>query len=175
MQPTVVVGRIGRAHGIKGEVSVEPRTDEPERRFAVGNQLLVADGDGRFLTVSAMRWHSGRLLLRFAEIRDRNEAEAARGVVLEIPLDPDDSPEDPEEFYDHQLLGLEVRRSDGSRLGSLSMVVHGPAQDLLAVDVDGREVLVPFVRALVPVVDVKGGFLQLAEVPGLLEPGEDAP
>ncbi|RYE79409.1 MAG: ribosome maturation factor RimM [Myxococcales bacterium] len=174
MQDTVVVGRIGRAHGIKGEVSVEPRTDEPERRFAVGSTLsAVADraagGVSRSLTVAGTRWHQGRLLVRFDEIRDRNDAEAARGIVLEVPLDPNESPDDPEEFYDHQLVGLQARRADGAVIGRVTSVVHGSAQDLLVIDADGREVLVPFVSALVPEVDVAGGHLTVADVPGLLE------
>lgn len=179
MNDTVVVGRIGRAHGIKGEVSVEPRTDEPERRFAVGSTLSAtreraAGGDSPSLTVAGTRWHQGRLLVRFEEIRDRNEAEAARGTVLEVPLDPDESPEDPEEFYDHQLVGLEARRTDGSAIGRVTSIVHGPGQDLLAIDHAGREVLVPFVAALVPDVDVTGGHLTVADVPGLLEDVEES-
>lgn len=175
MGHTVVVGRIGRAHGIRGEVSVEPRTDEPERRFAVGSTLTgvipgrAAGGVPRSLTVSATRWHQGRLLVRFEEIADRNDAEAARGLVLEVEIDPSASPEDPEEFYDHQLVGLAARRADGSPLGRVTSVIHGPAQDMLAIDADGREVLVPFVSALVPEVDVAAGHLVVADVPGLLE------
>lgn len=171
-----MVGRIGRAHGIKGEVLVEPRTDEPMRRFAVGNTLTgqvpgrAAGGESRVLTVAAMRWHSGRLVLRFAEIADRNDAEAARGLVLEALVDPTEAPADPDEFYDHQLIGLEVRRTDGSRVGTLASIVHGAAQDLLVIERAGaREVLVPFVSQLVPEVDVEGGYLVVAEVPGLLE------
>lgn len=180
MVDTVVVGRIGRAHGIKGEVSVEPRTDEPERRFAVGSTLTgitpgrAAGGVPRLLTVAGTRWHQGRLLVRFEEIHDRNDAEAARGLVLEVAIDPHDRPEDPEEFYDHQLVGLSVRRADGSDLGTLKAVVHGPAQDLLVIDVEGREVLVPFVSALVPEVDVVAGHLVVADVPGLIEDAPDA-
>ena len=171
----VVVGRIGRAHGIRGEVSVEPRTDEPERRFAVGSALTgrTPGGDLRpgVLTVGATRWHQGRLLVRFAELSDRNAAEAARGLWLEIPLDPEESPDDPEEFYDHQLAGLRVETEAGTTVGTLREVMHGPAQDLLVIDSadgSGREVLVPFVSALVPVVDVAGGRVVVADRPGLL-------
>src|SRR5215217_1699036 len=89
----VVVGRIGKPHGLKGEVSVEPRTDEPERRFAVGSRLATqrnrpgAAGTGE-LTVSACRWHSGRLLVMFEEVADRTAAEEARGTLLVVPVDP---------------------------------------------------------------------------------------
>src|SRR5690242_5205369 len=109
----IVVGRIGKPHGIKGEVSVEPRTDEPDRRFADGARLQTqhprpgASGPAT-LTVAGSRWHSGRLLVRFEELSDRDDAEGARGTLLAIPLDPEESPADPDEFYDHQLVGLAV-------------------------------------------------------------------
>jgi 16S rRNA processing protein RimM len=170
---TVVVGRIGRAHGIRGEVSVEPRTDEPERRFAVGSVLIarapggVVRPDG--LTVAAHRWHQGRLLVRLEEIGDRTAAEAARGTLLEVPLDPTESPADPEEFYDHQLVGLAVTTVDGPAVGTVVAVEHGGAQDLLHLRLhDGREVLFPFVTALVPEVDVAAGRLVVDDRPGLL-------
>lgn len=171
MEDYVVVGRIGRAHGIRGEVSVEPRTDEPERRFAAGAVLRTQDArgaEGRPLTVESMRWHSGRLLLRFEGMADRTAAEAARGTVLVVPIDPGEAPEDPEEFYDHQLVGLAVEDPAGVRLGTVSGVVHGGGQDLLRLDVEGREVLFPFVTALVPTVDVPGGRIVLDDRPGLL-------
>ncbi|HET6153311.1 MAG TPA: ribosome maturation factor RimM, partial [Marmoricola sp.] len=173
---TIVVGRIGKPHGIKGEVSVETRTDEPDRRFADGavlkseNKRPGAPGPAH-LTVAGTRWHSGRLLVRFAEIADRNAAEEARGTVLAIDLDPDESPEDPEEFYDHQLVGLAVVTTDGRDVGVLREIVHGSAQDLLVVSAatdGGPDVLVPFVSALVPQVDVPGGRIVVADLPGLL-------
>lgn len=171
MDTTVVVGRVGRAHGIKGDVSVEPRTDEPERRFAVGNALTARTPDGvlHSWTVSGMRWHSGRLLVRFAELADRTAAEAARGTVLEVVIDSDELPEDPEEFYDHQLVGLRVEGEDGAAIGAVAGVLHGPFQDLLVIDRDGAEVLVPFVSELVPVVDVAGGRVVVSDRPGLLD------
>ena len=171
---TIVVGRIGKPHGIKGEVSVEPRTDEPDRRFADGNRLKTenkrpgAPGPSH-LTVLGSRWHSGRLLVRFAEIGDRNAAEEARGTMLLIPFDPDEHPEDPDEYYDHQLVGLAVVTTDGREVGVLKEVVHGSAQDLLVISAPtGADVLVPFVSALVPEVDVAGGRLLVADRPGLL-------
>ena len=176
----VVVGRIGKAHGIKGEVSVEPRTDEPERRFAVGSILRTQAPQGRqphgpdrpaALTVRSTRWHQSRLLVTFEEVGDRNAAEAVRGLLLAVEVDPSESPEDPEEFYDHQLVGLRVVSTTGEEVGELAAVMHGPAQDLLSIRAeDGREVLVPFVTELVPEVDLSAGRILVEDVPGLLSP-----
>jgi 16S rRNA processing protein RimM len=176
----VVVGRVGKPHGIRGELTVELRTDEPERRFAPGAVLQVLPPAGgtapahRTLTVASTRWHQERLLVRFADIDDRNAAEAVRGLVLAIPVPVDESPEDPEEFYDHQLVGLAVLTTDGAAVGVVGDVLHSGAQDLLVVTREGREdALVPFVTALVPEVDVAGGRLVVADRPGLLEPLEE--
>lgn len=162
----VVIGRIGRAHGIRGELNVDIRTDEPERRFAPGSSVVCGK---RTLTVKQARHHGGRLVVSFAEIPDRNAAEALHGIVLEAEIDPSDMPEDPDEFYDHQLVGLEVRSNDVV-VGTVTGLVHLPHQDTLLVDIDGREVFVPFVSELVPVVDVAGGFVTVADVAGLLDP-----
>jgi 16S rRNA processing protein RimM len=172
VQDYLVVGRIGKPHGLKGEVSVEPRTDEPDRRFAVGARLGAERNrpgahEATSLTVGAMRWHSGRLLVTFEEITGRNEAEDARGTLLVVPVDPDETPEDPEEFYDHQLVGLSVVLVTGEEAGEVSEVVHGAAQDLLVVKVGDREVLVPFVAALVPEVDLAGRRVVVDDAPGL--------
>ena len=176
----VVVGRIGKPHGVKGELSVELRTDEPDRRFAAGAVLATrtpqgADphGPGRptALTVRSTRWHQSRLLVTFEEVRDRTAAEAVRGLLLAVEIDPSESPDDPEEFYDHQLLGLSVETPDGTLVGELTEVLHGTAQDLLSIRApEGREILVPFVSALVPVVDVAGGRVVVEDEPGLLRP-----
>jgi 16S rRNA processing protein RimM len=179
----VVVGRTGRPHGIRGEVTVEPRTDEPDRRFAVGTVLrtetpsgATPHGDRRptALTVDAVRRHQGRLLVRFAELADRDAAEAARGLVLLADVAVDETPQDPEEFYDHQLVGLDVATEEGEPVGRVDSVVHGAAQDLLVIAApDGREVLVPFVSALVPQVDLAAGRLVVADRPGLITPLPD--
>jgi 16S rRNA processing protein RimM len=176
----VVVGRIGKAHGIKGEVSVELRTDEPERRFHEGAVLRTQapqggqpHGPGRpaALTVRATRWHQSRLLVTFEQVRDRNAAEAVRGLLLAVDVDPREAPEDPDEFYDHQLVGLRVVTTTGTPVGQLAEVVHGTAQDLLSIrDADGREILVPFVADLVPEVDLAGGRILVEDLPGLLFP-----
>jgi 16S rRNA processing protein RimM len=176
MDDYLVVGLIGRPHGIQGEVFVEPRTDEPDRRFTHGAVLGVrAPGPGPrapgSLTVAATRWHRDRLLVRFAELADRTGAEAARGWELTVPLDPGETPEDPEEFYDHQLVGLRVEDAAGRVRGTVTRVEHGGGQDLLHLEVEGRDVLFPFVKALVPVVDVPGGRLVVDDRPGLLEDG----
>jgi 16S rRNA processing protein RimM len=165
MEDYVVVGRIGRAHGLKGEVFVEPRTDEPERRFAPGQVLGTGAGS---LTVADSRTHSGRLVVRFEEHADRTAAEAARGTELTCRVDPGEMPGDPDEFYDHQLAGLRVETITGDAVGELERVEHGAAQDLLVIRTPEREVLFPFVIALVPEVDVAGGRIVIDDKPGLL-------
>jgi 16S rRNA processing protein RimM len=175
----VVVGRIGKPHGIRGQVTVDVRTDEPERRFADGAALRAEPPGGSAfgfstLTVTAAHWHGTTLLVSFEEIRDRTAAEGARGVVLHADIPADESPEDPEEFYDHQLVGLAAHDSGGERLGEVTGLLHGGAQDLLVVTTpDGREALVPFVAALVPEVDLAGGRVVIDDRPGLVAPLED--
>ncbi len=174
----VVVGRVGKPHGIRGEVTVEVRTDEPDRRFPVGAALRVERPRGvaapwEVLTVTATRWHQSTLLVRFEELGDRTVAESARGLLLHADVPADESPDDPEEFYDHQLVGLAVEDVDGRPLGEVSAVLHG-AQDLLEVRTpDGRDTLVPFVAALVPEVDLPGGRVVVADRPGLVTPFPD--
>jgi 16S rRNA processing protein RimM len=172
----VLVGRIGRPHGVRGEVTIDVRTDEPDRRFAPGSTLRAtppagADRRPGSLTVEGSRWHQKFLLVTFSEVADRNAAEALRGTLLHTTLPADASPEDPEEFYDHQLVGLHAVDTDGTALGEVVAVVHGAAQDLLTVRTpDGRDALVPFVAALVPEVDVAGGRVVVADRPGLVSP-----
>ena len=172
----VVVGRIGKPHGVRGEVTVDVRSDEPERRFAAGAVLRAEPPRGSAyphpaLTVARARWHQTTLLVTFEEMADRSAAEAARGVVLHATIPADESPEDPDEFYDHQLVGLAAYDVDGAPLGEVSGLVHGGAQDLLAVRTpEGREALVPFVKALVPEVDLAGGRIVIADRPGLVTP-----
>lgn len=175
----VVVGRIGKPHGIRGEVTVDVRTDEPERRFAPGTTLRAeapagADRRPSSLTVARSRWHQSTLLVTFQELADRNAAEAARGTVLHATIGLDETPDDPEEFYDHQLVGLDVVDVDGTPLGTVKALVHGSAQDLLTVrTADGRDALVPFVSALVPEVDLEAGRVVVADRPGLVSPFPD--
>ncbi|MBD3946880.1 ribosome maturation factor RimM [Nocardioides ganghwensis] len=175
----VVVGRIGKPHGIRGEVTLDVRTDEPDRRFAPGTTLRAAAPAGAdrrpsALTVARARWHQSTLLVTFEELADRNAAEAARGTVLYATIGHDESPDDPDEYYDHQLVGLDVVDLDGTALGTVKALVHGSAQDLLTVRTpDGRDALVPFVTALVPEVDLVAGRVVVADRPGLVSPFPD--
>lgn len=163
----VIVGTIGRAHGIRGDVSIEVRTDEPERRFAVGQSVRV-EGHERTLEVKRTAWHSGRLLVHFKGIDDRTAAEGLRGLVLVVEVPSDELPEAEDEYWDRQLVGLHARTRDGREVGVVTQVVHLPEQDLLAIDVDGTERLIPFVNELVPQVDLRTGTLVVVDRPGLL-------
>jgi 16S rRNA processing protein RimM len=168
----VVVGVIGRAHGIRGDVTIDVRTDEPERRFAVGQVLRAEEGPRRF-TVTAARDHSGRLLVHFAELPDRTAAEAARSTVLVADVDPTELPDEEDAYYDHQLVGLSVLGADGSVVGSVRDVLHLPLQDTLEVQTPDGVRLVPFVTAVVPTVDLVARELHLADVVGLLEDADE--
>jgi 16S rRNA processing protein RimM len=171
----VIVGRIGRPHGIRGEVVIGVRTDEPDLRFAVGSVLDTGgapDGpaDGGQLKVASARWHSGQLLVAFAGITDRTAAGELTGRWLSV--DSGQLPEvaDPDEFRDHELVGLSVRTTAGDPVGVVIDVLH-PGQDLLAVlRDDGEELLVPFVKAIVPEVDLTAGVLVIDPPLGLLDP-----
>lgn len=167
----VMVGRVAKAHGIRGEVTVELRTDSPEERFREGTVLTSRSRDGSVgeLTVVAVRPHSGRLLVTFEQIHSREDAEAARGVLL--LADTADLPpsEDPDEFYDHELEGLRAELADGTAVGTVQEIVHAPGGELLSLEHDGRTVLVPFVREIVPVVDVADGRVVLDPPEGLLD------
>ncbi|MGO1974381.1 MAG: ribosome maturation factor RimM [Propionibacteriaceae bacterium] len=162
----VVVGVIGKPHGIRGEVTINLRTDEPDRRFAQHQQLRGEHG-GTF-SVAHHRWHQGRLLATFAELTDRNTAEAARGTVLMADVPAAEVPVGDGEYYDRQLVGLAAVDEAGTALGAVVAVLHLPAQDVLEIDTGAGKRLVPFVAALVPTVDLTGGRVVLADVPGLL-------
>ena len=177
----VIVGRVGRPHGIRGEVVIGVRTDEPDLRFAVGATLDVRSSPeeddetgGERLTVASARWHSGQLLVAFAGITDRSAAADLTGRWLSV--DSSQLPEtgDPDEFRDHELIGLSVRTPAGDPVGVVADVLHY-GQDLLVVrraDGQGEECLVPFVKAIVPEVDIPGGVLVVDPPPGLLDPAQ---
>jgi 16S rRNA processing protein RimM len=166
----VVVGRIGRAQGLRGEVTVEVRTDAPEERFSPGAVLLLSGRAGlpAALTVAGYRWQNARLILAVEGIGDRTAAETLRGAILEADVDLTEGDED--EYHDLALAGLAVRQADGTELGTITEVLHLPGQDVLAVSrTDGPELLVPFVRQIVPEVDIAGGFIVVALPDGLAE------
>ena len=182
----VIVGRAGRPHGIRGEVVIGVRTDEPDLRFAVGATVDVrsspdddagpddAGAGGERLTVASVRWHSGQLLVAFAGITDRTAAAELTGSWLSV--DSSQLPEtgDPDEFRDHELIGLSVRTCAGDPVGVVADVLHY-GQDLLVVqrqDEPGGEALVPFVRAIVPEVDLSSGVVVIDPPPGLLDPAQ---
>jgi 16S rRNA processing protein RimM len=162
----LVVGRIGRAHGVRGEVTIDVRTDDPTARFVEGGSFATPKGE---LVIEQVRWHSGRLLLRFEGMRDRDDAEALRGTMLVV--DSADIPPtgDPDEFHDHELIGLAVVTVSGEEVGVVHEIRHS-AQDLLVVKRQGAEdAMVPFVTALVPEVDVDKGRVVIDPPPGLLD------
>lgn len=169
----VLVGKVGRAHGLKGDLFVEVRTDEPDRRFAVGTRFATSRGR---LTVEAMRWHGRRLLVRFVEAHERSAAEALRGVELSLEVPADERPDHPEEFYDHQLIGLTACTPDGDQIGAVAEVLHLPAQDVLALKTSsGRITLIPFIRDVVPAIDLQARRVTVADKAGLLPTGGDVP
>jgi 16S rRNA processing protein RimM len=175
----LLIGRIGRPHGIRGEVVIGVRTDEPDLRFAVGAVLDASrsPGDepaGGQLTVASTRWHSGQLLVAFAGVADRTAAAELTGTWLSVDSSQLSEIPDPDEFRDHELIGLSVRTSAGDPVGVVTDVLHY-GQDLLVVRrADGQEgeALVPFVKAIVPEVDVDAGVLVIDPPPGLLDPVE---
>ena len=215
----LVVGRVTRPHGVRGEVSVEVRTDDPDLRFAVGRVMATDPAAAGPLTVESVRWHSGRLLIQFAGIADRSQADELRGTWLTLDSAEVGSTGDPDEFHDHELIGLAVVTTSGEPVGRVTDVRHF-GQDLLVIEPAparsaagpeagpaeagppeaapvptgpaqaGRgpggpalaararpggglttELLVPFVAAIVPEVDVAAGRLVIDPPPGLLELG----
>lgn len=164
----VAVGRIGRPHGIRGEVTVEVLTDDPDARFAPGAVLHTDPVEAGPLTVVATR-HSGHIpLVTFEGVGDREAAEALRGTVLQVDVDTLPDLSDDDEYYDHQLIGLRARSVTGSELGTVVAVLHAPAAPVLTVRrVDGTDELVPFVAAIVPEVDLAAGVLTIAPPDGM--------
>ncbi|MGZ6779396.1 MAG: ribosome maturation factor RimM [Mycobacterium sp.] len=169
----LVVGRVVKAHGVTGEVVVEVRTDDPETRFAPGAQLRGqprGGGPRRTYVIESAREHSGRLLVRLADVDDRTAAEALRGTIFLV--DTEDLPpiDDPDEFYDHQLEGLRVVTTDGRLIGTVAEVLHTAAGELLSVTPEtGAEVLVPFVTAIVTEVSLQDQTIEIDPPEGLLE------
>lgn len=167
----LTVARIGRAHGLRGEVSLDLRTDEPEARLSVGTALATEPADRGPLTVARTREQQGRWYVTFAEAEDRTAAESLRGVelVVEVAEDAATADDDEDAWYPHELAGLRAEHVDGRVVGEILGLEHHPAHDVLVLrEPDGARTLVPFVRAIVPVVDVPGGRVVLDPPGGLL-------
>lgn len=166
----LVVARIGRAHGIKGEVTVEVRTDEPELRLGPGAVLLTDPASAGPLTIESGKVHSGKLLLRFEGVRDRNAAEALRNTLLIAEIDPEELPEEEDEYYDHQLMDLDVVLADGTEIGRITEISHLPSQDLFIVECpDGTELMIPFVSEIVTEIDLEEQRAVIDPPPGLID------
>ena len=169
----LVVGRVASAHGITGELVIDVRTDEPDERFAPGNRLWLKPGrgdGGQEVVIESARPHGGRLLVRLPGVSDRNGADALRGHLFVIDSAQLPPIAEPDEFYDHQLEGLSVRTVDGEQLGSVTEVLHTAAGELLSVrTADGREVLVPFVSAIVKSVSLTDRLVEIDPPEGLLD------
>ncbi|MCX6429440.1 MAG: ribosome maturation factor RimM [Actinobacteria bacterium] len=149
----LLVGRIGRAHGILGEATIEVRTDMPELRFAIGARVQT-DAHGE-LVITSHRVHNGILLLGFAGIHDRNEIEKLRDTLMYCDVDIEESSEYEDDYHVMQLIGCKAFLESGEEFGTVTDVINLPGQDLLAIDTTKGEVLIPFVHQLVPVVDIK--------------------
>ena len=183
-QTQLRVGRLTKAHGLKGGLKLELFTDDPDRRFTPGASfsLQVPESSpwhGKRIELAELRWYNGQPVGFFVDVADRTAAESLVKAILWIDQDPDEAAE-PDAWYDHQLVGLDVVR-EGETVGVIDRLEHLPAQDLLVVRLGpstgsggaDREVLVPFVRALVPEVDVEGGRVVVTPPDGLFEPGAD--
>ena len=164
----LVVARIGRAHGVLGEATIEVRTDQPEDRFFIGSVLTTEPTSFGPLTITSVRDHNGTLLLGFTGIADRNAVEKLRDVLLiaEVDIDANSSEDD---FHVQQLLGCLVSTDMGQELGPVTDVINLPGQDVLAVEFNGREVLIPFVKAIVPTVDISTRKIIVIPPIGLLD------
>lgn len=171
------VGRLTKAHGLKGAIKIELYTDEPDRRFTPGAEfhLQVPESSpwfGRTLTLTELRWYNQHPVVFFDDVADRTAAESLIKAILLVDHDPTEVLDDENAWYDHQLVGLSVLR-DGEAVGTVTHLEHLPAQDLLVVKTDAGEVMVPFVAAIVPLVDIAGGTITVTPPPGLFEPLPD--
>jgi 16S rRNA processing protein RimM len=166
----LIVGRILRPHGVRGELVVEVTTDDPQARFQLGSVLVTEPSSAGPLTIDGLRPHQDRLLITFAGVESREDADRLRGVRLCVDSAEVAPPDDPDEFHDFQLVGMAAVDTAGAALGEVIRVDHGPGHDTLVLRLpDRREALVPFVTAIVPEVDVAGGRLVLTPPEGLLE------
>lgn len=165
----VAVGRIGPARGVRGAVFVEPWTDAPDERFAPGAVLRTEPVTAGPLTVESASRTGGKQVVHFAGVADREGAEELRGVQLFVAAADRPRLDDPDEFYDSDLVGLAARTVAGRELGPVEDVVHAGGASYLVVRVDGNERLIPFVSAIVPTVDLAEKSVLVDPPDGLFE------
>lgn len=175
------VGRLTKAHGLKGALKLELFTDAPEKRFVPGATFSLqvpaeSPWHGKTLELHELRWYNSHPVGFFKGIDDRNAAETLVKAILWVEHEGLEVSDEPDAWFDHQLVGLSVTR-DGVEVGTVSRVDHLPAQDLLAVKTESGEVLVPFVSAIVPSVDLAAGVITVTPPTGLFEtpPEDDEP
>ena len=171
------VGRLVKAHGLKGALKVELYTDDPARRFTPGATFTLqvpttSPWHGKSLELVELRWYNTHAVAFFKDVADRTAAESLVKAILWVEQDVTELPVEEDAWYDHQLVGLGVLR-DGVRVGTVARIDHLPAQDLLTIKTADGEVLVPFVKAIVPSVDIQAGTLTVTPPPGLFEPLPD--
>ncbi|RKR73678.1 16S rRNA processing protein RimM [Frondihabitans australicus] len=171
------VGRLTKAHGLKGALKLELYTDAPEKRFVPGAVFALqvprdSAWHGKTVELAELRWYNSHPVGFFKGIDDRTAAETLVKAILWIEHDGVEVSDEPDAWFDHQLVGLRVLR-DGAQVGTIARVDHLPAQDLLAIDTDSGEVLVPFVSAIVPSVDLAAGTVTVTPPVGLFEPNPD--
>ncbi|MEI8065986.1 MAG: ribosome maturation factor RimM [Actinomycetes bacterium] len=165
----LVVGRIGRAHGVLGEATIEVRTDSPEERFALGSVLVTEPSIGGPLTITSARVHNGILLLGFQGVNDRNQVENLRDTILLAEVDVNAAGEDEDDFHVLQLIDCDVVTSAGVELGKVTDVIALPGQDLLSIAGNNGEILIPFVYELVPDVDIANKRITVVPPEGLID------
>ena len=161
----LVVGRIGRAHGVLGEATIEVQTDDPDIRFQIGNKLTL--DDGKQLTIRSSRWHNQILLLAFDGIADRNQIEELRDQLISSDVDLDLLA--PGEYHFQQLIGCEVFQQNGELIGAVDEIVKLPGQDLLSVNRAGAQVLIPMVKQIIIEIDVSAKKIVVNPPEGLLD------
>ena len=172
------VGRLTKAHGLKGALKLELYTDEPDLRFQPGAQVsLQVPTDspwfGQQLTVKELRYYNNHPVVFFDGVDDRTAAESLSRAILWVEYDPEARPSEEDAWFDHQLVGLDVLRDDAV-IGQIQRLDHLPAQDLIVVATNGGdEVLLPFVKQFVPEVNIEGGFIRVTPPGGLFEPLEE--
>jgi 16S rRNA processing protein RimM len=161
----LVVGRIGRAHGVLGEATIDVQTDDPDLRFKVGSKLTL--DSGQELTIKSSRWHNQILLLGFEEVNDRNQIEALRDQLISSQVDL--SALAPGEYHYQQLIGCQVYLQNNELVGQVSEVVKLPGQDLLSVDKNGSQVLIPMVKQIIISIDILAKKIVVNPPEGLLD------